>query len=135
MSVLRSVIMAFADAFNMTHSMQHEVQRLTRMNIPITMMSNMLSLFEVLTKETCTTKKRLMIGLHAVKDASKRLEVNAVAIIRSAYDITDALSKVKSRSALLRTFSSNFQSHPVGQCIIRCNPESVSVEMEEGASM
>lgn len=51
------------------------------MTIPISMMTDSLSLFDVITKATVTTEKRLMTDIQAIKGASKRRELEKMVFL------------------------------------------------------
>ena len=72
------------------------------------------SLFDVLTSSS-TTEKRLMIDLQTVQDSYNKNIITDVVHIRSLYNISDALTKVKKKSMLLDTLRTSKLSHPVEQ--------------------
>lgn len=65
-SVLGSKVMALADAFDMAYIIKYDRQNIMNKQITLTMYTDSLSLFDVLTKATMTTEKRLMIDLKAL---------------------------------------------------------------------
>lgn len=85
------------------------------MNLPLTMMTESLSLLDVLTKAACKTEKRLMIDLQTDIYFYQRFDIDDVLFIWSEHDIAKALTNVKSHPALLRTLSSNVLTYPVVQ--------------------
>lgn len=88
--------MAFADAFCMAYKIKHYFKRIIKSYIPLTMLTGYLSLFDVLSKETGTTKNRLMINFQTFRDAFRKFEVNEVAFVKSEDNIADVPNKVKS---------------------------------------
>lgn len=71
--------------------------------IPLSMRTNSLSLFDVLTKATVTTEKRLMIDLQTVKDSYRNNEINNVAFILSENNLSDKFTKVNANICLMTT--------------------------------
>lgn len=51
--------MPFSDAFDMASSTKHDLESITKINVPLTMMTDSLSLFDALTKATSMTEKNL----------------------------------------------------------------------------
>ena len=68
-SVLGCETMASADAFDMAFAMKNNLRRMTSLDIPIMMLTDSLSLFDVITKAKITSEKRLIIDVKVVKDA------------------------------------------------------------------
>lgn len=85
--------MALADAFDMAVLIKHDLQAVLKSSIPITMIIDSLSLFEVITKASSTTGKRSMIDLITVKDAYRRREIDTVGFVRTQCNPADALTK------------------------------------------
>lgn len=55
--------MEFADAFNMVNFLENDLQSMTGSSFSLPMMTDSISLFDILTKALCTTGKRLKISL------------------------------------------------------------------------
>lgn len=74
-SVLESEVMAFADAFDMAYIFKHDLQPMEGSCISLTMMTDRLSWFDVLTKASSITEKRLMMDLQTVQNSNKNMEI------------------------------------------------------------
>lgn len=122
-SVLGSEVMAFADAFDMAYTLKFDLQKILGKELPLRMLTDNKSLFDVLTKATSTTEKRLMIDIQTVRDAYRSFEVNDVALVRSEFNIADALTKCKSQSIMIDTIRNGRLDHPIQQWIIRSKNE------------
>jgi hypothetical protein len=46
--------MALADAFGMAYAMKHDIETIIKQNVPIVILTDSLSLFDVITKATTT---------------------------------------------------------------------------------
>lgn len=77
------------------------------------MLTDGMSLFDVLTKASLTTEKHLMIGLQAFKDLYKNMEIDHTAYVKSEYNIGDPLTKIRNNSILLRLLSTSMLDHLV----------------------
>lgn len=84
--------MTFADDFNMACSLKHDLDKLLCNHIPRSMINDSQSLFDVLSKATCTTKRRITIDFRTVKDAFKWFGANDVVLVRSDHKIADAFT-------------------------------------------
>ena len=118
-SVLGSEVMAFADAFDMAFTIKYDMQMIMKQYIPLNMYTDSLSLFDVLTKSTTTTEKRLMIDLRSVRECYENQELDNVAHIRSQFNPADSLTKIKRNSILDQILSDGKIHHPVDQWIMR----------------
>ena len=116
-SVLGSETMAFADAFDMTYAIKRDIELMTNQPIPISMLTDSLSLFDVITKSTITTEKRLMIDLKVVKDSYHRNELRNIGFIRSENNPADALTKVKKCPVLDQVLADSALHHRIEQWI------------------
>ena len=123
--------MAFADAFDMSLVIKHDLQNIMGKVVPLSMFTDSLSLLDVLTRAKVTTERRLMIDLQTVKESYDKKEIDNVSFIRSEYNISDALTKIKKDSILLKTLKSGKLDHPVEQWIIRTKSK---LSQEEDAS-
>ena len=70
-SVLRSEVMSFAEGFDVAYSLKHDLENILLKQIPLVMLTDSLSLFDVTTKSTITKEKRLMIDLQCINNAYK----------------------------------------------------------------
>lgn len=80
-SVLGSEVMAIDDAFDMTYNVKYDLQAISKQVIHISILTNSLSLFYVLSKATASTEKRLMIDLQSVKDSYRNKEITMLHLL------------------------------------------------------
>lgn len=66
--------MAFADAFYVANIMIHNLWLMTKWYFPLSITTDSLPLFDVLTKASFTTEKWLMIDVQTVQDSYKKLK-------------------------------------------------------------
>lgn len=118
-SVLGSEVMAFADAFDMAYTIKYNLQAMMRKGIPLTMLTDSLSLFHELTKATVTTEKGLMIDLQNVKESYRNIEINNVAFILSEQNLADTFTKLNNNIQLMTAVRFGTISDPIQQWIIR----------------
>jgi hypothetical protein len=120
--VTRSVLgseLALADGFDVAYIFKHDIQRMAKRNVPITIFRESLSLFDVITKATVTTERRLMIDLEVVKDAYAKREIEMLGFIRTFSNPADALTKVGRCTTLESILCAARIDHPIEQWIER----------------
>lgn len=79
----------------------------------------MQSLFNVIVKSTTTTEKRLMIDIHAVREAYDWREVGNVGWIKSIDNLADGLTELAICQALTKFMDMGILKTRVGQWIMR----------------
>jgi hypothetical protein len=62
-SVLGSETMALADAFDMAYALKHDMDMIIKQKVPIVILTDSQSLFEVIPRASITAEKRMMIDL------------------------------------------------------------------------
>ena len=115
--------MALADGFDAGYSIRHDLARMIGRKIPISMFTDSLSLFDVVTKATITAERRLMIDIAGVKQAYKTREIHTLGFIRTNYNVADALTKVKACDAMRKALRTGKLEHPVEQWVERKEEE------------
>lgn len=102
-SLLCSEFMVFANAIDMAYFIKFELQLIAGSFIPLTMATNTFSLFDILTRASTTTEKRLKIDLRNVLSTCEKMEIEDVTYIKSKLDIADALTQTKADGILLKS--------------------------------
>ena len=103
--------MAFADAFDMAVAIRNDLSKVLSQKLPIVMLTDSLSLFDVVTKATLTTEKTLLMDIKGFKDSYHFNEIENIGFIRSEYNPADTLTKVKPSSILEIILSSSQLMH------------------------
>lgn len=111
--------MALADAFDMAYAITQDIRKMLTKEVPIMMITDTLSLFDVITKATSPTEKRLMTDISTVKEACKNNELSKLNFIRSEFDAADALKKQQSESIRHGILKKTSPDHPAEQRINR----------------
>jgi hypothetical protein len=88
--VLGGEVMAFSDGIDMAVTLKHDVERMICRSIPIHAFTDSLSLFDVISRSTTTTEKRLMIDITAAKEAYKEGTIDIIGFIRTKFNPADA---------------------------------------------
>lgn len=95
--------MAFADEFNMAYIMEHDLLLINVSFTPLTIFTNSLSLFNVLTDVSATTKTHMKIHLQNVQFCYCKMGIEDVAYIKFEFNIADALKNSKANINLLKS--------------------------------
>lgn len=103
----------------MAYVTKYDLQMMIGLLIPLRMITDSLSLFDVLTKASTTTEKRLKIDLQTVQNSYDKSEIQDVAFIRSEYNIADVLTKMKKKKGLMQAINTSVLGHPIQQWIIQ----------------
>ena len=77
------------------------------------------SLFEIISKETRTSEKRIMHDIYAARQAYKEQEISNTDFVRSSYNLADGLSKPMLQAALCQLLTTAYHDSKVEQWIIR----------------
>lgn len=93
-SALGSETVAFSDAFDIAYSIKFDLESMAKLKIPLTMITDSLSLFDFKTKATGTTEMRLMIDLNIFKQSYYKFEIETIAFVNSANNLAGALTKI-----------------------------------------
>lgn len=120
-SVLESEVLGFADALDTAYIMKHDVKLMTAPYIPLSMITGSLSLFDILTKDSFTTKKRLGTDLKTLQNPYNKMEIQDFAYVRSEHYIADALTKVTKPSLLINAIENLMLDHRIQQYNVGSN--------------
>ena len=121
-SVLGAELYAFADSFHVAYMLKHDLQSIMKRHIPLTMLTDSKSLFNVITKCSSTSEKRLMIDICALREAYASQEISDVGFIATKNNPADAFTKVTKCQALQHIVSTGSCDLPIEQWVIRKNP-------------
>lgn len=118
-STLGGETLAFANGLDFGLAVKHDLDNILNKNIPVRLFTDCKSLFDVITKNTVTTEKRLMVDIQAIREAYAKFDIHDVAWIKSEYNPADSLTKIKENQVLNRIMDEGIIEHPVSQWIIR----------------
>ena len=111
--------MEFADAFDISYIIKRELQRLSARNVPLTMVTDSLSLFDIITRASITAEKRLMIDLETVNGTFKRREIEKMGFNRTEFNPADALTKAKKCLAMEEVLTTGTLPYSIEQRVAR----------------
>ena len=110
--------------FDMAFTIRQDLSKMMNRNIKLTMLTDSKSLFDVITKCSQTTEKRLMIDISVVREAYEENEISNVGFIRTDQNPADAMTKVMHSKVLSRIINQNKCDVIVDRWVIRLQDES-----------
>ena len=118
-SILGGEVYAFTDGFDCAFVIRHDLQKQYGRNIPLQMRTDSKQMFDVITKASHTSERRLMIDIAATREAYNANEVSNVGLLGSENNVADGLTKPKYCKALEALLRTGKDENPVEQWIIR----------------
>lgn len=95
--------MAFVDGFDISFTIRHDLKMVFGHNVLLTMMTDSLSLFNILSEGSSTTEKWLMIDLQTVKDAYKEFEGVEIETIRPDHHLFGLFHKSEKKHCFTKS--------------------------------
>lgn len=119
-SVLGAELIAFSDMFDVSYTLRCELEHLCGGDtVPVQLFTDNKTLFDVVSKGSRTSEKRLMLDIACTREGFKKMEINDIGLIRSVDNIADGLTKVMSQAKLQTVLKSGSLDVTVEQWIIR----------------
>lgn len=119
-SVMGAEMIAFSDTFDAAFTLRKELEYLqSGTQIPIKLLTDSKNLFDVISKGTRTSEKRLMLDVACAREGFRNMEINDIGFIRSNYNLADGLTKSMKQAGLLSVMNTSRLDYEVDQWIIR----------------
>ena len=84
---------AFAEGFDRPFMLRHVLEAIYQMRIPLEIRTDFLQMFDVVTKASSTTERRLMIDIATARESYNREEISNVVFVMYEHNIADGLTK------------------------------------------
>lgn len=127
-SVMGGEVYAMADGTDFALTLRYDLERMLDKPLAVRMYTDSNCFFDVITKNTTTTEKRLMIDVQGMREAYERMEVSDIAWIASQANPADALTKITSNAVLDQILDERIVEHDVGQWVIRTDSKAPSTD-------
>ena len=101
-SIIGGETYAFSDGFDFASLMSHDLQRILKRKIPLTMITDSEQLFKIIIKSMTTPEKRLMIDVEAARAAYNEGEIRDVGWIPGAKNSADEFTKAPECPVLIK---------------------------------
>ncbi len=99
--------MAFADLLDDEFTIWSKIVHALGRAIPVHLLTDTKSLFEIISKGTRTSEKRIILDIHAAREAYQTRKIPNISFVRSNEKITDVLTKSKIQKSLLRMLTTD----------------------------
>lgn len=123
--MLGEEVYTLAEGFDRAYMLKCDLETILKVEIPLHIFTDSKSMFDVLTKPSSTTERRLMIDLRALQEAYKREEISHVGLIGSEHNPADGLTKSKPNHALEDILLNAVDNTPIKQWIFRTTASSM----------
>ena len=91
-SVLAAEAIAFAEGFDQGYALKCNLKELLGTNVPLTLMTDSKTLFDVITKASYTREKRILIDLASVREGYRRFDIDDIGLIASEENLADGFT-------------------------------------------
>jgi hypothetical protein len=117
--VLAAEAIAFAKGFDQGYVLKNYLQELSGRNVPLTILTDSKTLFDVITKASYTREKRILIDLASVREGYRRFYIDDIGLISSEENLADGLTKETNMDKLREAVSTGMLQTVVKQFVIR----------------
>lgn len=131
-SAMAGEVYAFTAALDEAFTIRYDLEELYRQRIPLLMLTDSKQLFDVVTRTSHPTEKRLLIDIAAAREAYNRQDLSNVGLVTSEDNMADGLTKTKPCAALDRLLYTGVDCTPVQQWIVRPTKSSPCPTTEGG---
>ena len=100
-SISSAEVVAFADLFDNTFAIRSQLEQVTSGAVPMHLTDSN-SMFDIISKGSQTSEKRIMLDIHAARQAYRNQEISNIGFVKSSPNIADGLTKAKMRNNLLK---------------------------------
>lgn len=118
-SVLGAEMYSFADAFDFAFTAKTDLENILKKDIPLRMLTDSKSLFDIITKNSHTSEKRLQIDIQVIREAYEKHEISDVGFIRSENNPADAFTKLQYNRALSKIMEKGLADFDVEKWVFR----------------
>lgn len=99
-SFLAGEVMAFTAGFDAAFIIKYDLSRILNRRLSLYMITDSRGLFDMITRNSYSAEKRLMIDLAALRESYRRREIDSIAHIQGKSNPADALTKITHNVAL-----------------------------------
>lgn len=127
-SAMSGEVIAFSDMFDIAITLSVELSDILGYRVPVQLMTDSKSLFDIISKGSRTSEKRMMLDIAAAREGFRDKAISDIGFIRSHKNVSDGLTKPMSQ-AMLRGILTKGQLDIVpDQWIVREKTKADAVE-------
>lgn len=118
-SIMGGEVIAFGMGYDRAFILKHDLEQIYARKITLTMLTDSKQTFDVITKGSTTSERRLLIDICLAREAYAKGEIDHVGLVKSENNPADGLTKVKHCRALEDILVTGMDKNPVEQWIKR----------------
>ena len=118
-SAMAGEVIAFSDMFDVGVTIAEELRITLHKEVPLHLLTDSKSLFDVVSKGTKTSEKRLMLDIAAAREGFRDRVISDIGFVRSSHNLADGLTKPMQQASLQKVLKSGTIDIDVEQWIIR----------------
>ena len=118
-SVLSAEVIAFADLFDQAFTLRSQLEHAINRSVPLHLMTDSKSLFDIISKGSRTSEKRVTLDIHTARQAYQSREISNIGFVRSSDNLADGLTKAKMQKALFNLLQTASHRPVCEQWILR----------------
>lgn len=118
-SAMAAEVYALAAAMDEAFTLRYDLEMLYRRHVPLNLFTDSKQVFDVITRATHPTEKRLMIDVAALRESYNRHEISYLGLISTENNVADAMTKLRCGSALDCLLRTGVDATPVAQWVVR----------------
>ena len=113
-SAMAAEVIAFSDMSDVAVTLSSEISLLLGRQVPVQLLTDNKSLFDVISKGSRTSEKRIMLDIAAAREGFRDHVISDIGFVRSNHNLADGLTKHMSQASLIQAMRS---------CHVDINPE------------
>lgn len=118
-SAMSGEVIAFSDLFDVAITFAQEIGIMLSRKVPVQLLTDSKSLFDVVSKGSRTSEKRMMLDIAAAREAFRDKTISDIGFVRSSHNIADGLTKAMSQASIRQVIATGHLSIMPEQWIIR----------------
>jgi hypothetical protein len=118
-SVLAAEAIAFAEGFDQGYALKNDLRESLQRRVPLTMFTDSKTLFDVITKASYTSEKRILIDLACVREVYARLDIDDIGLLSTTENLADGLTKEMNMDKLREAVRTGTLNTVVKQYVVR----------------
>ncbi|MEM1283154.1 MAG: reverse transcriptase domain-containing protein [Chlamydiota bacterium] len=118
-SVLGAEVYAMADAFDYAFTLKQDLEIILNQKVPLRIITDSKSLFDIITKNSSSIEKRLMIDIKSVRHGYESMEISDIGFARSTCNPADAFTKITVNEPLTRIVKHGKADMEVERWVVR----------------
>lgn len=118
-SAVAGEVYALSAALDEAIVLRYDLEKLYRQHIPLTIYTDSKQAFDVITRPTHPTEKRLLIDIAGLRESYARREISSLGLVATEHNVADGMTKLRCGGALDCLLKTGIDTTPVAQWVVR----------------